>query len=60
MVDSALFCMHPKHFNSFYIEKMSSGDYFCGDDEDESYLKNPDLNWDEKYYNPICRSWYKK
>ena len=59
MADSALHCMNPKFFNDFYVENMTDCDYFCGDDEDEKKIVQMYPDWNEKWYNAICRPWFK-
>ena len=34
--------------------------YFCGDKEDESYLIETYNEWNQKWYSPLCRPWFKK
>ena len=54
-VDSAIFCSHPAFFQSSFIAPMASESYNCP----ASLLPFEFENQNPKYYNPVCRDWFK-
>ena len=56
MADSAVFCSHPIKYFDFYTSIMTDKDYNCPKEE----LPITPPNWNEKWYSPVCRDWFKE
>ena len=56
MQDSAILCTHPKDFNDYYVNEMTTEGYSCPISE----LPFEYSDWNEKWYSPVCRDWFKK
>ena len=56
MADSAVLCAHPIKYFDFYTQSEDNTDYNClGSD-----LPITIPNWEEKWYSPVCRDWFKE
>ena len=55
MADSAVLCSHPNERFDFFNESLDLTDYKCF--EEDLPIEPPE--WDEKWYSPVCRDWFK-
>ena len=53
--DSGIFCNLPLNLTPFVYEELQDPDYVCPVEEFPFEYKN----WDNKWYSPLCRPWYK-
>lgn len=49
-------CTHPATFKKYYVEEMDDVDYSCPASE----LPFEYSDWNEKWYSPVCRDWFKE
>ena len=53
--DSALLCTRPAEVFDYYMRPMKDPDYSCPATE----LPFSYPGWNEKWYSPVCRPWFK-
>ena len=55
LADSAILCTSPAEYFDYYVAEMKQSEYSCP--ASEIPFSVPD--WNEKWYNAVCRQWYK-
>ena len=48
-------CTHPSIFKNYYVGEVKDKDYLCPASE----LPFEYSDWNEKWYSPVCRGWFK-
>ena len=54
-MESGLLCLHPASYRDFFTEGLDMESYQCqAEDLPFTYPE-----WEEYWYSPVCRPWYK-